>query len=298
MPSLDQKIVGGLWGVLVADALGLPHQFKTASAIHDTITMEMAHEPSYPKAFPRIEYGTWSDDGALTLALTDSLANQKRLDLDHFAGNVRRWFEKGAFTVDGKAYDVGNTTSEACCRLVRGHPPEAAGIAEMSANGNGSLMRTLPLALWHQGTDTELYADACVQSSVTHRHDISKAACGVYCVAARAMMNGVPTASAWVQGLKLAHVELDIPKDPKGSGFVLDSLAYAIQASRSGKSYRDVVLGAIRLGADTDTTACIAGGIIAARDGDSVIPQEWFLSLRGFLQAQEVIGKFLSARLG
>ena len=297
MPTpLEAKITGGLWGALVADAMGLPHQFKIAAHIPERIEMTMPSD--YPKAFPRIAYGTWSDDGALHLALTDSLATKKKLDLDHFAGNVRGWFEKGHFTVDGKAYDVGNTTSEACCRLIRGHSPEASGLAEETANGNGSLMRTLPLALWHQGSDAELYADACAQSAVTHRHDYSKAACGVYCIAARAMMNGTPTPSAWVQGLRLAHVPLEIPAEPTGSGFVLDSLAYAIQASRSGKPYRDVVLDAIRLGADTDTTACIAGGLVAARDGVFAIPEEWLSSLRGYDLAAKTITEFLAARTG
>lgn len=297
MPNLESKITGGLWGALVADALGLPHQFKIAAHIPEREHISMEMPADYQKAFRRIAYGTWSDDGALTLALADSLAKQKKLDLDHFAGNVRAWFEKGKFTVDGKAYDVGNTTSEACCRLVRGHPPEAAGLAEESANGNGSLMRALPLALWHQGTDAQLYADSCAQSAVTHRHDFAKAACGVYCVAARHMMNGMAPASAWVTGLKLAHVKLDIPT-PSGSGYVLDSLAFAIQASRSGKPYREVVLDAIRLGADTDTTACIAGGLVAARDGYETIPTEWVMGLRGFGIAENITTAFVVAREG
>lgn len=296
MPNLEQKIAGGLWGVLVADALGLPHQFKVAAHIPDTISMTMDHVPGYNKAFHRIEYGTWSDDGALTLALADSLARQKAFDLDHFAGNVRKWFEKGHFTVDGKAYDVGNTTSEACCRLVRGHPPEASGLPDESANGNGSLMRTLPLALWHQGSDQELYDDACRQSLVTHRHDYSQAACGVYCVAARSIMNGTPAATAWVNALKLAHVQMPIPKEPKGSGYVLDSLSYAIQSSRSGQSYKEVVLEAIKLGADTDTTAAIAGGLIGARDGEFAIPSDWLMNLRGHGMAQDIISAFIEAR--
>jgi ADP-ribosylglycohydrolase len=296
MPKLDQKIAGGLWGVLVADAIGLPHQFKVAANIPERITMGMHHEPGYPKAFRKIEYGTWSDDGALTLALADSLAKKKGLDLAHFASNVRKWFEKGLFTVDGASYDVGNTTMEACLRMERGHPPEAAGLDGESTNGNGSLMRTLPLALWHQGSDEELYADAAKQSAVTHRHDFSKAACGVYCVAARHMMLQQPASTAWVRALKLAHVPLDIPKEPQGSGYVLDSLAYAIHASRSGKSYEQVVLDAIHLGADTDTTAAIAGGLIGARDGADAIPVDWILELRGHGMAETIINAFLDAR--
>jgi ADP-ribosylglycohydrolase len=294
MPSIEDRIAGGLWGVLVADAIGLPHQFKPPTSIPTRIAMTMPAD--YPKAFKRIAYGTWSDDGALTLALADSLTNSKKLDLNHFAGNVRLWFEKGRFTVDGKAYDVGNTTAEAVARLIRGHAPDVSGLPEETANGNGSLMRTLPLALWHQGSDAELYTDACAQSAVTHRHDYSKAACGVYCVAARHMLNGATPAHAFVEGLKLAHVQLPIPKEPMGSGYVLDSLAFAIRAARSGQNYQEVVLDAIRLGADTDTTAAIAGGLLGIMGGREGIPTEWFKELRGYDQASGIISAFLTAR--
>ena len=292
--TIEDRIAGGIWGVLVGDAFGLPHQFKIAANIPEHLFMEMPKE--YRKAFPKIAYGTWSDDGALTLALTDSLTKSNGLNIDHFAGNVRNWFDKGAFTVDGASYDVGNTTMEAVLRLTRGHPPETSGLDQENANGNGSLMRTLPLALWHKGTDRELYHDACSQSAVTHRHDISKAACGVYCVAARCMLNGQTPASAFVDGLRLAHVPLPIPREPAGSGYVLDSLAFAIKAARGGQSYEDVVLEAVRLGADTDTTAAIAGGLIGVRDGQTGIPDKWLSRLRGFDMAEKAIAGFLEAR--
>lgn len=294
MPSIEERIAGGLWGVLVGDALGLPHQFKQAPSIPTKIAMQMP--PDYHKAFPKIKYGTWSDDGALTLALADSLVATKKLDVNHFAGNVRGWFEKGLFTVDGSSYDVGNTTMEAVLRLQRGHSPEESGLVQENTNGNGSLMRTLPLALWHKGSDAELYADACAQSAVTHRHDHSKAACGVYCVAARRLLNGQTAASAFVDGLRLSHVQLPIPKEPGGSGYVLDSLAFAIKAARSGKDYRENVLDAIRLGADTDTTAAIAGGLLGIMGGIAAIPDEWLKAMRGYEQASEAVTAFIKAR--
>jgi ADP-ribosylglycohydrolase len=38
---------------------------------------------------------------------------------------------------------------------------------------------------------------------------------------------------------------------------------------------------AIALGNDTDTTACLAGGIAGLRDGIEAIPQRWRDGLRG-----------------
>lgn len=135
----------------------------------------------------------------------------------------------------------------------------------------------------------------CRGSSVTHGHDISKAACGAYCVAARHILHGTPVVEAFREGFKRAHVQLELPQ-PSGSGYVLDSLSFAARAAASGGSYEDVVLIAIRLGADTDTTAAIAGGIVALRDGMDAIPQRWLDLIRGKELANGIIDSFLTSR--
>lgn len=291
----SDRIRGGLWGHLVGDALGVPHEFKAGSAIPAEVRMVMAG--GYPKSFTRVPYGTWSDDGALTLALADSLATRGRVDPADLGGKMVAWMNRGAYTVDGRAYDMGNTTTEAVLRLMRGHQAEVAGPSGELDNGNGSLMRTLPLALWHKGTDEELFADAGRVSAVTHGHPVSRAACGAYSVAARHLLRGATPAAALVAGLKLGgqHLRLPLPV-PGGSGFVLDTLSYAVRACRDpGSTYRSVVLGAIRLGADTDTTAAVAGGLVGVRDGMGAIPEEWLRDLRGRDMAGEVIEKFVAA---
>lgn len=297
MINISDKIRAGLWGVLVADAIGVPHEFKNALTIKAAGTIEMSM-PGYDKTYPKVPYGTWSDDGSLTLALADSLARSGCLDTMDFGQSVVNWFTKAAYTPDKKTFDVGNTTQEAILRMMRGHEPRIAGLTQENANGNGSLMRTLPMGLFHRGSDEELYQDACEQSAVTHGHDISKACCGVYSVAARHLLNGESPEKAFIMGLKLAHVKLPFPPAPQGTGYVLDSLAFAIQAVRSRDSYEKIVRDAIRLGNDTDTTAAIAGGLVAVRDGMTAIPPQWLHSLRGRDVATPIIEAFVVARVG
>jgi ADP-ribosyl-[dinitrogen reductase] hydrolase len=298
--TLEDKIRGGIYGVLVADALGVPHEFKAASQIpgynRSPGSVEMVMPADYRKTFPKVAYGTWSDDGSLTLAMAASLTASKGVDEEDFGRRLAQWFNHGDYTPDKKAYDIGNTTMEAILRMQRGHAARAAGLTGENTNGNGSLMRTLPLALFHKGTDAELYQDARRLSAVTHAHDFSTAACGVYCIAARRMMNGESAAHAWNEGLKNAHVQLDIPRQAGGSGYVLDTLAYAIQASRSGASYETCVLGAIHLGTDTDTTAAVVGGLLGARDGMGAIPKKWLMHLRGQDMAYQIVDDFVQAR--
>lgn len=290
--GLEDKIRGGFYGLLVGDALGVPYEFQYG--LEKLALVEM--NPIGRHKSWNVPAGTWSDDGALTLALADSLATVGHLDEDDFGRRIQAWFTKGHYTPDGKAFDVGNTTQEAILRMMRGHAAKVAGLTGERSNGNGSLMRTLPLALFHQGSDADLYADAGRASAVTHGHDVSKAACGVYCVAARHMLSGRTASRAFIEGLKLAHVKLEIPPRPGGSGFVLDSLAYAIHGARSEGSYEDVVSNAVRLGGDTDTTAAIIGGLLGLRDGVGAIPERWLSVLRGRELADQVIESFIKAR--
>lgn len=290
--SLEDKIRGGFYGLLVGDALGVPYEFQ--HGLENLPLVEM--NPVGRHKSWRVPPGTWSDDGSLHLAQTDSLATVGHLDEEDLGRRMQAWFTKGHYTPDKKAFDVGNTTQEAILRMIRGHSAKTAGLTGERSNGNGSLMRIISLALFHQGSDDDLYNDAGRASAVTHGHDVSKAACGVYCVAARHMLHGTSPARAFIEGLKLSHVKLEIPPRPGGSGFVLDSLAYAIHGTRSGASYEDVVSNAIRLGGDTDTTAAIVGALLGLRDGVGAIPERWFSVLRGREIADPLIERFIEAR--
>ena len=194
--------------------------------------------------------------------------------------------------VGGKVFDIGIQTGAALNRLARGESPATSGLNGERNNGNGSLMRSLPLALLHHGDDASLVALAHLQSSVTHAHPRSQACCALYCLWARHEIAGhsAPWETA-VEALRsiyqadVAHrIELEeviLPGSaPGGSGYVVDSLHSARHACLA-TTYEEVIQSAIALGNDTDTTACIAGGIAGIRHGKSGIPAAWRDSFRG-----------------
>ena len=76
------------------------------------------------------------------------------------------------------------------------------------------------------------------------------------------------------------HIRPDESPDGRGSGYVVDCLRSAQLALMAG-GYEQVVKAAIALGHDTDTTACVAGGIAGLRDGVHTIPERWRAALRG-----------------
>jgi ADP-ribosylglycohydrolase len=289
-----ERLEGGLLGLLVGDALGVPYEFHPPGAIPPVDQIAYAPPPGFRRAHAGVPPGTWSDDGAQALALLASLLDRGRLDPDDLGRRLVAWYTQGAYAVDGVVFDVGIQTAEAIRAMMGGAPAAGAGPRAERANGNGSLMRVLPLALWHRGSNSELVADAQAQSRVTHGHLRSQVCCALYCLWARQTLAGNP--AAWedaVADLRALygagsperaelenHIRPDDPPEGQGSGYVVDCLRSARMVLQAG-AYEQVVKAAVALGHDTDTTACVAGGIAGLRDGVGAIPERWRAELRG-----------------
>ena len=133
-----------LLGLAVGDALGVPVEFLSHVARRqDPVTGMRAYGTHRQPA------GTWSDDSSLTFCLAETLARPTGRtaapDLADFAQRSINWLYNAYWTATGETFDVGNATSTAIGRLQRGITPTAAGPSSESDNGNGALMRILPL---------------------------------------------------------------------------------------------------------------------------------------------------------
>jgi ADP-ribosylglycohydrolase len=290
--TFEERIRGGIVGLLVGDALGVPYEFHPKESIPPFEQIEFEPPPGFRRAHAGVPVGTWSDDGAQALCLLASLLECGKFDAADFAEKLVAWFQQDYMAVDG-VFDVGIQTQRAILNLRKGLAPLEAGLRDEKNNGNGSLMRVLPLALWHQGTDEELVKDAFDQSAVTHGHLRSKLCCALYCLWARNFLLEVrrPYQQAETDLKKIferdaeAHKELQILfdfdwKNLNGSGYVVDSLFSAVYCCWED-SYEEAVKAAISFGNDTDTTAAIAGGIAGLRFGVGGIPGRWRENLRG-----------------
>jgi ADP-ribosyl-[dinitrogen reductase] hydrolase len=290
--ALSARLHGGLYGLLIGDALGVPYEFHPPDRLPPKEQIEMRPPEGFRRAHSSVPPGTWSDDGAQALCLLASLQECGRLELADLGKRLLRWSSGGYLAVDGNVFDIGIQTSRALHQLQTGVAPDRSGPSEERDNGNGALMRVLPLALWHRGTDEELVRDAHEQGLVTHGHPRSQVCCGLYCLWARAELLGRDWASAVATLRRIyarhpqhakeleEHVKPDAPPSGTGGGYVVDCLLSARLACEES-SYEAVVKSAIALGHDTDTTACVAGGIAGIRHGLEGIPTRWMEALRG-----------------
>jgi ADP-ribosyl-[dinitrogen reductase] hydrolase len=288
------RLEGGLIGLLVGDALGVPYEFQEPEDLPALDDIDFDPPPGFVRSHTGVVSGTWSDDGAQALCLLASLLECGRLDPDDLGRRLLAWYDEGYLAVDGRVFDVGIQTARALNAIRSGVPAASAGTAGEQSKGNGALMRVLPLALWHRGSDAELVADAHAQSRVTHGHLLVQACCALYCLWARhtlvgdthAWENAVAGLRAIYAGNAAAQGELEWvirPDDPPvgtGGGYVVDCLRSARVAVQAGP-FEQAVKTAVSLGHDTDTTACVTGGIAGIRDGMDAIPQRWRTRLRG-----------------
>lgn len=271
------KIYDAVMGLVVGDALGVPVEFKARDTFHvdDMIGYGTYNQPP----------GTWSDDSSLTLATMESIIRKGGIDPADMMNNFSvEWYYKGEFTPYGKVFDIGGTTEAAIRRFNSGIEPLKCGLNHYKHNGNGSLMRILPLALM----PSSLHAVDEV-SSLTHSHEISKRACRLYVGTAEQLLKGaslwevIGCSGIWVKEFDRISKIYKVNRDEiRSTGYVVETLEAALWCVYHTSSYRDCVLTAVNLGGDTDTIAAVAGGlagIVYGCGGESGIPDEWIAQI-------------------
>ena len=180
MSSTLDAIKAGIFGVVVGDALGVPVEFTSRAErkADPVVDMREYGTHSQPK-------GTWSDDSSMALAALDSIIQNGGINYDDMMERFRDWKINGNYTPHGRVFDVGITCSRAIAKYRPGVKATECGSAGERDNGNGSLMRIMPVSLY-DALEEEYWNDTFVEeaaenahgaSSLTHRHPRSLVAC-------------------------------------------------------------------------------------------------------------------------
>lgn len=284
----SDRAAGVLLGTAAGDALGAGYEF------------------SYPAEGTKIDMigggpfdwapGEWTDDTSMAAAV--ALAAREADDigsgpgLDAIAANFIAWY-------DTDPADIGNQT-----RTVLGYRSRTA--AEMTVRaasltgrtgGNGSLMRTAPVALAYLDDPERCVAAAAAVSALTHSDPRAGEACQMWSAAIRhAVLDGsFDGARLWTETAEagdfwrplLDEAEQGEPADFAKNGWVVHALQTAwwaiTRADRDGPDHLVLALElCVLAGGDTDTTAAIAGGLLGARWGASAVPTHWRAKLHGY----------------
>ena len=171
------------------------------------------------------------------------------------------WINKGDYTPGGKLFDIGRTCLKAIHNYSLGNTKALeSGLLNINANGNGSLMRILPVAyycFYHNSSSNEIYTLTKNVSSLTHRHEISIMACYIY-------------------------VNYEI----SSSGYVVDTLEASLWVILNARNFKEAIIGSVNLGNDTDTIGAITGSMAGIIYGYDSISKNWLekLARREYLE--------------
>lgn len=295
--KMENKIESGLFGLAVGDALGVPVEFKSRENLKKNPVVDMMGFMSWNQP-----PGTFSDDSSLAFCTAESLC--KGYDIEDMAKTFVKWMQEGYWGAHHTVFDIGGTTRYSLMRVVKGESARNSGNFFEEDNGNGSLMRILPLVFYLQNEkDIEvIYKKVKEVSSITHAHFRSVFACFIYVVycleilkdkdkfeAYKEMQNVL---SKFLEDKKYNPVEIQLfekilkndiwmypENEIRASGYVLHSLEASFWCFLNSDSYEETVLKAVNLGEDTDTTGAIAGGLAGIYYGIENIPQKWIDNL-------------------
>lgn len=290
------RIKGALWGFVLGDALGVPHEFKTAEdmqlrPVRDMVGFEMHHQPA----------GTWSDDTSMVLVTMEAMMTSSQEQwLETIMNNFLAWYHKGEYTPHGECFDIGGTVKSA---LKSYTPGRFIGPSGEYDQGNGALMRILPVALWAHLTKEWEWVKKI--SQLTHGHPHCTLASEHYAQTLGAILEGWRVTQAvdvaTEQCPDFANTTLfeciknrcifqeAPPLHP--SGFVVDTLE-CVYACAVKPTFKSGVLKAIHLGGDTDTISALTGALIGARMGFTALPREWLKQLQAKADVDDVIERF------
>ena len=307
--NMEQNVRSLIIGHAVGDALGVPVEFASRERLEAEPVTEMRGYGTH-----KVPAGTWSDDTSMTLCLLESLTRLMKVDYQDIMNNFLKWMEEGEFTATGITFDVGITTRHALLRSrpdpisakmgAKGIDPLLCGEDSEYSNGNGSLMRIAPMALYLNGNLTEDTLQLVHNvSKLTHAHVRSQMACGIYVFIAtelllnknlNAIRTGIEKAYQFYQGQEEFKTEINTYSRIwnmeqfaelaeyyiKSSGYVVDTLEAALWCLLNTDNYCECVLKAVNLGGDTDTVGAITGGLAGLLYGEENIPPAWRKELR------------------
>ena len=298
------QYIAAILGLIVGDALGVPAEFKSRDHLKDNPITDMIGYGTHNQPA-----GTWSDDSSMVIATMEWLGEIKNKQPDYtlLMDKFSNWMIYGDYTPYGRIFDYGISTGRAINNYINGITPLQCGGRTEWNNGNGALMRILPVALWYSNElateemrGKELIYDL---SSLTHGHLRSKVGCLIYSKIVadilyssdkdkmKSVEKSISTCKKYFDCMDDEEIRIEKEKyfrlwnmaafqkleeeDIRSSGYVVDTLEAALWCFLNTYNYKDCVLKAVNLGEDTDTVGAVAGGLAGVYYGIEAIPEEW-----------------------
>ena len=314
---MQERFIGAMLGLACGDALGAPAEFKSKAQAQREfgVLRDMVGGGVW---LP----GEWTDDTGMTLCVAEGILTAPQDPVSEIGSRFLEWQKE--------AKDVGSTIG-AALDAFEGNWPKAAQSTYQAksgkAAGNGSLMRTLPVALAYSNTETMLRQSAHI-SAMTHWDAQAETCCAIYCRWVQKILNGEPLRESWRDALtetretaanygpssetpgispanhplwqRLEKVESLTYDDlqPSGyAGYAVECLEAAAWCVIFSDSIEQTLIQCVNLAGESDTIAAVAGGVAGAFNGTDAIPSRWLEKLHQRREIEEIAQSLANLRL-
>lgn len=308
MNRQNNQYLGAIIGHAVGDAMGFPTEFSKREELLQSPVIEMIDSPDVGQPA-----GSWSDDTAMEIATIDSFIQKKYFDYKDIMDKWVKWISKSEYTPTGVAFDIGRTCLKAIKKYCNGTAPLQCGATSMNENGNGSLMRILPVALYAYSKkldDTSIRKLTDEVSSLTHAHEVSRLGCYIYVQFIISLLKDFAKEDSYryIQNLDYSaydknainlysrilneKIEGQILDNIKSSGYIVDTLECAMWIFMNAQHYKEAIIASTNIGGDTDTIGAIVGSMAGIYYGFDSIPSNWLDKLQRKDYLMELADRF------
>jgi ADP-ribosyl-[dinitrogen reductase] hydrolase len=314
--NIQRRIKGAFLGLACGDALGAPAEFKSKSDVQrkwGTLKDMVGGGPWLP--------GEWTDDAAMALGIARGILQNPDDPVPVAGQEFLKWSKH--------AKDVGATISAALHNFsgdwaVASQNTHQAKMGK--AAGNGSLMRTLPVALTY-ANETQMLRQSARLSAMTHWDAQAEVCCAIYCLWISYLLQGKSRQEAWhttlsarehiVKNGKLAPDRIGPTPLPEGfwsrlkeietleysqlqpsgyAGYAVECLEAAVWCVLHTDSLEECLVKVVNLAGESDTMAAVAGGAAGAYWGEEAIPARWLDKLHQREELEQVASDLCDLR--
>jgi ADP-ribosylglycohydrolase len=287
------RIKGGIVGICVGDAVGLPVEYRSRNYLKDDPVTEMIGFGTH-----NMPPGTWSGDSSLALCTTECLA--EGFSLAGIAARLVMYADNACWAASDEPVELPGPLRTAIQRLTE--PGAHLGVP---ADGNdndmafGVLPRILPVAATLRELSAEERFKRVAQvASLTNGHMKVVVGCHILTETAHGLIRSLSPVDAF-RAMKvsvkrqletepalasyLRVLDGDLWALPEGEivsdGKIVSTVEAALWCLLTSDGFAGAVLKAANLGGDTDTIGAVAGGLAGFAYGLDAIPPAWVSQL-------------------
>ena len=313
---MDKSIKNGIIGFVVGDVLGVPVEFMVREELRKNPVVDLRAYGTHNQPL-----GSWSDDTSMTLATMDSIIHKEEIDTTDIENRFFNWYRKNEYTPLGKVFDIGRTTIQAFVKYeLKLDEAKNCGEDDEYSNGNGSLMRMIPIAYYIYykkiKDDKEIYNIVKDVSSITHRHEVSILGCYIYVSFILGLLNGLEKEQVYNNTKKMNYnyfskdslkrydriLKGDITAlnldDINSDGYIVNTLECVLYMFLKSNDYNTTILEGVNLGNDTDTIGSCLGGLLGLYYGLDSIKESWRKNIIKYDYIIDLCNKFENIILG